>query len=93
VGEFFRKYARDSVLSKLSLGTFPVINIAPQNKDLVVAVRFVHQVRQHFHRAIVMCFDEFNRNGGETIILRSGEKIFFLKSIILAIYADYPAAV
>ncbi len=93
MGGFSRKYARDSVLSKLSLGTFAVINIGPQNKELVVAQRFVRQVRQHFHRAIVMCFDEFNRNGGETITLQSGEEMFFKKSIIPAIYADYPAAV
>jgi hypothetical protein len=77
VGGFFCKYARESVLSKLSLGTFPVINIAPQNKDLVVAERFVRQVRQRFHRAIVMCLDEFNQNGGETITLQQGEDTLF----------------
>jgi hypothetical protein len=92
VGGFFRKYARESQVSKLSLGTFPVINIAPQNTLLVVADRFVREVRQHFHRAIIMCFDEFNRNGGESITLQSGEDMFFKKSIILAIYADFPAA-
>jgi hypothetical protein len=92
VGGFFRKYARESVLSKVSLGTFPVINIAPQNTTLVVVDRFVREVRQHFHRAIVMCFDDFNRNGGESITLQSGEDMFFKKSIILAIYADFPAA-
>ena len=93
VGAFFKKYARESALSKLTLGTFPTIPIAPRNTKRVAAELFVRAARQHFHQAILKCFDEFNRAGGTTITLQTGQKIYACKSIILAIYADNPAAV
>jgi hypothetical protein len=92
VGAFFRKHARESALAKMSLGTFPQIPIAPQNVSRVAAETFVKEARQHFHHEIVKCFDEFNRAGGKTVQLQNGERMLFNKSIILAIYADFPAA-
>ena len=92
VGAFFRKNARESALAKLSLGTFPTIPIAPQNVNRVAADLFVRAARQHFHHAILKCFDEFNRARGLTLQLQNGQRMKFYKSIILAIYADYPAA-
>ncbi len=92
VGAFFRKHARESALAKLSLGTFPTIPIAPQNVNRVAADLFVRAARQHFHHEILKCFDEFNRAGGRTVQLQNGLRMQFSKSIISAIYADYPAA-
>jgi hypothetical protein len=92
VGAFFRKNARESALAKLSLGTFPTIPIAPQNVNRVAADLFVRAARQHFHHEILKCFDAFNRGGGRTVQLQNGQRMRFSKSIILAIYADYPAA-
>ena len=89
VGAFFRKNARESALAKLSLGTIP---IAPQNVNRVAADLFVRAARQHFHHEILKCFDEFNRAGARTVQLQNGLRMQFSKSIILAIYADYPAA-
>lgn len=92
VGAFFRKYARESVLAKISLGTFPNINIAPKNKNKKAAVDFVKSSRQFFHHEMVKCFDEFNRSIGKMITLQTGRKMTFSKAIILAIYGDFPAA-
>ncbi len=77
VGAFFRKYARESVLAKISLGTFPNINIAPKNKSKKAAVDFVKSSRQFFHHEMLKCFDEFNRSEGKTITLQTGEKMTF----------------
>lgn len=92
MGAFFRKYARESVLAKVSLGTFPNINIAPKNKNKKAAVNFVKSSRQFFHHEMLKCFDEFNRSEGKTITLQTGENMTFSKAIILAIYGDFPAA-
>jgi hypothetical protein len=92
VGAFYRKHARESALAKLSLGTFPTIPIAPQNVNRVAADLFVRAARQLSHHEILKCFDEFNRAGGRTLQLQNGQRMPFYKSIILAIYADYPAA-
>ena len=91
VGAFFRKYARESVLAKVSLGTFPSFNIAPKNKNKKAAVNCMKSARQFFHHEMLKCFDNFNRSEGKTVTLQTGERKHFSKAIILAIYGDFPA--
>ena len=92
VAGFFRKYARESSMSKVSLGTFPTLPVAPQNKNKVVYQRFNKVARAYFHKAILMCYDNFNRGPGTVVELQTGEKLSFTKAIIMAIYCDAPAA-
>ena len=40
-----------------------------------------------------MCFDNFNDKGGAIVPLQTGGCMYFPKAVILAIYADHPAAV
>jgi hypothetical protein len=92
VGGFFRKYARESTMSKVSLGTFPNLPVAPQNKNKVIYKTFNKVVRAYFHKAILMCFDKFNRGPGTIVELQTGKKLSFSKAIIMAIYCDHPVA-
>ena len=92
VGAFFRKYARESSMSKVSLGTFPTLPVAPQNKNKVIYTRFNKIARAYFHKAILMCYNNFNRGPGTVVELQNGEKLSFSKAIIMAIYCDHPAA-
>jgi hypothetical protein len=40
-----------------------------------------------------MCFDTFNEKGGAIVPLQTGGSMYFPRAVILAIYADHPAAV
>jgi hypothetical protein len=40
-----------------------------------------------------MCFDNYNKKGGSVVPLQTGGFMYFPRAVILAIYADHPAAV
>jgi hypothetical protein len=40
-----------------------------------------------------MCFDEFNEKGGAVVPLQTGGFKYFARAVVLAIYADHPAAI
>ena len=88
----FNKHARESSSAKASLGTFPKLIAAPQNKKLTAFTQFSKDARAYFHKAILQCFDDFNRRPPTNIKLQSGEELRFSKAIILALYCDAPAA-
>ena len=88
----FNKHARESSLAKASLGTFPKLIAAPQNKTLTAFTQFTKDARAYFHKAILQCFDDFNRRPPTIVQLQSGEELRFSKAIILALYCDAPAA-
>jgi hypothetical protein len=92
VGAFFDKHARESSYAKASLGTFPQLMPAPQYKQLTAFTRFSKDSRAFFHKAILQCFDDFNRRPPKRLQLQSGEELSFAKAIILAILCDAPAA-
>ena len=92
VGGFFKKFARESSMAKASLGTFPKLQPAPQNKNIVAFTRFNKLSRAFFHNAILQCFDDFNKGPDTTVQLQTGEELRFSKAIILAVYCDAPAA-
>jgi hypothetical protein len=50
-------------------------------------------MRRHQLHAIRMCFDKYNEKGGSVIPLQTGGYLYFPRAVILAIYADHPAAV
>ena len=92
VGAFFNKKARESSLAKASLGAFPPLHIPTKNAKLKRAEDFSRDSRIYFHAAIYKCFDEFNRTNGAVVTLQNGNKMHMAKAIILAIFADHPAA-
>ncbi len=92
VGGFFTRRARESTLAKASLGTFPNFNVPKVNRDRKVIKDFKKAYRAYFHSKIYECFLDFNRRGGAQCALQSGVTMHFEKAIILAIYADQPAA-
>jgi hypothetical protein len=92
VGAFFKKHARESSYAKASLGTFPPLMPAPQNKQITAFTRFSKDARAFFHKAILQCFDDFNRRPPTLVQLQSGEELRFSKAIILSIFCDAPAA-
>ena len=74
------------------MGAFPPILFAPRNKNLKRAVEFSRASRLFFHAAIYRCFDDFNRTNGRVVTLQNGCQMNMAKAIILAIFADHPAA-
>lgn len=63
------------------------------NKNLAQVKLFKEGLRHHQLRAIRTCFEEFNQKGGAVIKLQTGKLIYFARAILLAIFADHPAAV
>ena len=92
VGAFFNKHARESSYAKASLGTFPQLIPAPQNRQITAFTQFNKDARAFFHKAILQCFDDFNRRSPISLTLQTGEELRFSKSIILALFCDAPAA-
>jgi hypothetical protein len=74
------------------LGAFPPILFAPRNVKLKRAVDFSRASRLYFHAAIYKCYDDFNRSNGKVVTLQNGTQMNMAKAIILAIFADHPAA-
>jgi hypothetical protein len=92
VGAFFKKHARESSLAKVSLGSFPPIQIAKTNTKLKVAEDLTKAARKYFYSCIYETFANFNATNGAKCELQNGDLVHFSKAIILAIYTDQPAA-
>lgn len=92
VAAFMRKRARESTHAKKSFATFPKVHFPPCNKQQVAVKHFTLALRQHRLRAIYKCFEDFNRTGGAVVRLQHGPVVYFPKAVLLAIYADQPAA-
>ena len=93
VGGFFRKDARESTYAKSSLGSFPAVEFPRASKGLATVKRFQKDLRMHHIQAIRKCFETFNEKGGAIIPLQTGKSLYFPRAVVLAIYADQPAAV
>jgi len=93
VGGFFRKDARESTYAKTSIGAFPGVAFPRASKGLAVVKRFCKDLRQFQIAAIKQCFQNFNAKGGAIVPLQGGKYMYFPRAVVLAIYADQPAAV
>jgi hypothetical protein len=91
VGGFFSKDARESSYAKVSLGTFPTLDVSRVDAKRVVVQRFKKKMRTAQHAAIAQCYRDFNAKGGHIFNLQSGQQVYFPKAVVLAVYADYPA--
>ena len=92
VGGFFRARARESTDSKVSFGTFPKVPFPACNRDLVKVKIFLKQLRHSQMNAIYGCFTRFNDRGGAVVQLQTGTPLYLARAVILAVYADFPAA-
>jgi hypothetical protein len=92
VGAFFTKKARESSLAKVSLGSIPPVHIAKPNVHLKAATEFIKSARNFFYASIYKAYVDFNATKGAKCELQNGLVMHFSKAIILAIYADQPAA-
>jgi hypothetical protein len=54
---------------------------------------FREALRHHQLKAIRTCFENFNLKGGAIVTLQTGKIVYFARAVLLAIYADHPAAV
>jgi hypothetical protein len=93
VGGFFRKDARESTYAKTSLGSFPGVQFPRASKSLAAVKRFSKDLRHFQIAAIKNCFKSFNAKGGAIVRLQTGKYMYFARAVVLAIYADQPAAV
>ena len=92
VAGFLRKRARESTHAKKSFATFPKVHFPPCNRQQVAVKHFSYALRQHRLRAIHKCFEDFNKTGGAIVRLQHGPVVYFPKAVLLAVYADQPAA-
>ena len=92
VGGFFRARARESTDSKVSFGTFPKVRFPACNRDLDKVKLFLKRLRHSQMNAIYRCFTRFNDRGGAVVQLQTGTHLYLARAVILAIYADFPAA-
>ena len=92
VAGFMRKRARESTHAKKSFATFPSVHFPTCNKSQVAVKHFTLPLRQHRLRAMHKCFEDLNRTGGAVVRLQHGPVVYFPKAVLLAIYADQPAA-
>jgi hypothetical protein len=60
---------------------------------LAVVKAFREALRHHQLKAIRKCLEDFNLKGGAIVKLQSGKIVYFARAVLLAIYADHPAAV
>ena len=93
VGGFFRKDARESTYAKSNLGNLPAVDFPKTAKDAENVKRFSKDLRNYQIAAIRKCFADFSAQGGAVVRLQSGKFVYFAKAVVLAIYADHPAAV
>jgi hypothetical protein len=91
VGGYFSQQARESSYAKMNLGTFPKINFRTDDADRVPVKKFKKAMRAAQHAAFANCYRVFNEKGGRVLTLQSEQQVYFLKAIVLAIYADFPA--
>ena len=92
VGGFFRARARESTDAKVSFGTFPKVRFPPSNRGLEKVRIFMKAPRHSQLEAIYRCFSRFNERGGAAVMLQTGTPLYLARAVILAIYADFPAA-
>ena len=92
VAAFLRKRLRESTHAKKSFATFPKVQFPNCNRNNVAVKKFQVQLRQHRLRAIYNCFKHFNETGGAIVRLQHGPLVYFSRAVILAVYADQPAA-
>jgi hypothetical protein len=91
VSGFSRKDARKSSYAKVSLGTFPKIDIPKANANRVVVKKFKKAMRASQHAAIAQCYRDYNVKGGHIINLQTRRQVYFPKAVVLAVFADFPA--
>ena len=92
VGGFFRARARESTDAKVSFGTFPKVRFPPCNRGMDKVRLFMKALRHSQLEAIYRCFSRFNERGGAVVMLQTGTPLYLARAVILAIYADFPAA-
>ena len=93
VGGFFKRHARESTYAKTSLGTFPQLAVPTVNRNRKAVRDFQKHLRWRHHASILECYHKYNRRGGTIVPMQQGPDVYFLRAVILAIYADQPAAV
>ena len=87
------RHMRESTLAKVSLGTLPQLTVPAANKSKKIVKDFRKALRAECHRSILNCYKAHNQAGGTIVPLQDGTSQYFPKAVILAIYADAPAAV
>ena len=93
VGGFFKRHARESTYAKISLGTFPQLGVPHVNRNRKAIRQFRKLLKRRHHASILECYHQYNRRGGQLVPMQQGPDVYFLRAVILAIYADQPAAV
>jgi hypothetical protein len=63
-----------------------------KNMKRVAIQRFTKTLRHKLLRAVRICFDEFNEQGGAIVRMQDKNLVYFPRACIYAIYADQPAA-
>ena len=63
-----------------------------QNKNRASVRRFMKMLRREQHALVRKCFVDFYKRGGALIRLQHGRTMYFPRAVILAIFADAPAA-
>jgi len=58
----------------------------------VAIQRFTKTLRHKLLRAVRICFDEYNEQGGAIVRMQDKNLLYFPRACIYAIYADQPAA-
>ena len=87
------RHVRESTFAKASLGTLPQLDVASVNNKRTAIVNFRKHLRAQCHASIYDCYVRHNARGGTVVPLQNGTSMYFPRAVILAIYADHPAAV
>ena len=63
-----------------------------KNMNRVVIKRFSKTLRHKLLRAVRICYDEYNEQGGAIVQMQDKNLVYFPRACIYAIYGDQPAA-
>ncbi len=63
-----------------------------KNMNRVVIQRFSKTLRHKLLKAVRICFDEYDEQGGAIVQMQDKNLVYFPRGCIYAIYADQPAA-
>jgi len=66
--------------------------VADVNKNRAEIKEFKSLFRAKCHESILECYHAYNRKGGTIVPMQTGGSLYFARAVILAIYADQPAA-
>ena len=66
--------------------------MADVNKNRKEIKEFKPLFRAKCHESILECYHAYNRKGGTIVPMQTGGSLYFSRAVILAIYADQPAA-